>query len=437
MRWKRSARDKILSGISLNKRGEENPSKAASAFKWIGIFILIGFMSIGGFWAYGFGSSAQGQAAIESGMELLRAAYDGTIGSIFGTLEEAQARGSGDYFGSRTDSEEEEYGVQLVDMKAFTSSVPAGETFQVQYDLEWHDVKDSIEANFYCQANGTKGDNEEKTVAIGDVVPSDTIILDEGDQVLCKINGEDTADLNEPINVRGWFDFTAETLDVTLPIYIITGELADYLDDTNNDFFDYADLDVSQSDLQTLYKGEPIRVGIGVAGEGANDQPLIVRTGEVLSFSMIGVTIENEWDGELIDIEQFSLYLPDGMELDEGLNDLPSLGCPFNQEGEYRGSYQYELDEDIKEQLFEYYFSKDWAGQDGFQTFQCWLSVEEDIFNGNDWTDEEIVVDMKYTYQTQKESASLTIIGKGESLVVESVIDSTGDDDDTGAKPLS
>jgi hypothetical protein len=435
MKLKRSARNKILSGLSLDKRGsDDEPNKLVKGFKYILMFVMMGFLILGGFYMWGALNSNTGQAQIASLGEAARGLFDGTIGQVLGTLDEAQARGSGDYFSSKTNSEQTRYGVELVDLRSIAgSSIPAGQNFQVQYDMDFYNIEESIKADFFCDMYTTDlgGTGEADNIATGKVLPASSINIDEGDVVICQIDGTDTQNLDGAVNIKGYFSFDFATEKVTMPVYFVTGELADYLNDVDDDFFDYANLDVSRSDLVPLYNGEPIGVGMGVGGEGKQDQPLIVRSGDVLSFSTLGITLDNKWGGKLEGIESFTLSLPEGVELDEELSSLPSLACPFEKGGAYRGSLQYEMAEDVKAQLFDYYFSR-WEGgdQDNFQTFQCWLKIQEDIFNGQEWVDKEIKVDIEYRYKSPTRSESITIIGSGEDLVLESVVDSSAENVD-------
>ena len=283
------------------------------------------------------------------------------------------------------------------------------------YDVEFENIDDNVlETEIQSIMNDSSGNDATIEEAIeGEIKPSYEVSLTEGTQVSCNIDGTDTENLDGAYTVYGWLEFDFKTEEVTLPVYVISGELADDLDRRDVDFFDDQDLDVSRGDLEPLYNGEPLSIGMGVLGEG-DQQPLIVRSGETLSFNTIGMTISNEWDGDVVNIDNFYLTLPDGFELDEGLNDLPSLGCPFEEIGGFRDTIEYSMAEDMMDVVFV----KDEKGKMSFPiTFQCWLSVDENILNEQAYENVEIMAELEYRYRSDEVDKGIIIKGEGESLV--------------------
>ncbi len=407
-------------GLFDKKESSSSDSESKGSGKLIATLIILLIVFGGGFFLFrGFYYSDAGALARESVANSF-----GDIGEWLGTsIQESTSTleyvGSGDLFGKKTNSASTVKGIILEDLNpvGYNSQVgyPAGYDFQLYYDVEFENIDDYVlETEFQCFMNDSSGNDATIEEAIeGEIKPSYEVSLTEGTQVSCNIDGTDTENLDGAYTVYGWLEFDFKTEEVTLPVYVISGELADDLDRRDVDFFDDQDLDVSRGDLEPLYNGEPLSIGMGVLGEG-DQQPLIVRSGETLSFNTIGMTISNEWDGDVVNIDNFYLTLPDGFELDEGLNDLPSLGCPFEEIGGFRDTIEYSMAEDMMDVVFV----KDEKGKMSFPiTFQCWLSVDENILNEQAYENVEIMAELEYRYRSDEVDKGIIIKGEGESLV--------------------
>ncbi len=429
MRWsKRSARDEILKDISFDKRGQvaehggggEGSSARQTGKQGLTIAVFLIILIFGGVFLYGYVSGERGQRQIAEG---LASVYDITIDPIFDALAAARGAGSGEYFSTRTNATSSKQGIDLADLVPITGEViPAGRSFDLRYDIAFEnvDVSDGIDTTFSCSFNTT----DNKQTVFGDILPSETLSLRKGTSVYCRINGEDTETLDGPIVVSGWFTFPYQTKDATLPVYLITGDVADQLGD--EDFFEGYDLDVSRSDLRVTYNGEPISVAIGTGGEGDEEQPVIVRSGDdVLSYNTVGITLTNEWDGDIVNLKSMTLYLPSGIELDDELNQEPSAtGCPLVRTGSFREFNTYTLSDAVAQELLAYYFDPGSAlgyeaffGKEDRKTFQCWIRVDPDLFAGAPYIKKDYVVDIEYEYKVKDEKAAISIKKTEESLV--------------------
>ncbi|MDP3727900.1 MAG: hypothetical protein Q8R18_00455 [bacterium] len=440
MRWFRSsARNRILREVSFEKRGQilsgGSPSSGgnynhssggaqSTGRNGIMIAVLLFALLVAGVFAYGYFSSERGQRAVQ---DFIATIEKYTLDPALDLIASIFSFGSGDYFSTNINSSSTKKGIDLDDFRAIAGETfPAGKNFDILYDIEYYNVpaSSSYEGDFSCYFNvskigDTKVDPPERKE--GEIISSDAGIIRKGSTTYCRIHEEDTEDLNGAYTFYGSFIFAFETKDAVLPVYFIPGELADQLGDT--DFFDAYDLPISQGDLQVTYNGEPISVAIGVGGEGEEQQPVILRGGETSSFNTVGITLTNEWKGNIAELKSVTLYLPDGISLSEELNGEANAGCPLVSAGRDERRNMYVLDDSAKEELFTYYIkTKAFFGKSNYRTFQCWIEVEEDFLGDAPYVVKEYEVDVSYLYQTEEEQETISIVPRGDSLVVEQEI---------------
>lgn len=437
MRWFRpNARDTILKDISFEKRGQilsssrtssggnythSSGNAQSSGRKWVMVPLLLFLLLSIGVIGYFYLASERGQRAmqdISAKIENFKAEF---IGDYFGGLA---GLGSGDYFSTKINSSSTKKGIDLDDFRAVAGETfPEGQNFDLLYDIEYSNVpsSSSYEGDFSCYFNVSKiGDEkidppERKE---GEIIPQNPNTIRKGSTTYCRIPGELTSGLDGAYTLFGSFSFDFATEDAILPVYFIPGELADNLGDT--DFFDAYDLDISQSDLEVVYNGEPISVAIGVGGEGEEQQPVILRGEDTASYNTVGITLTNEWDGDIASLESLTLYLPPGITLSESLNGEAHPGCPFISAGEEERRNMYILDDGVREELFTYYVQNEaFFGKTKYRTFQCWIEVEEDFLGEAPYVVKEYEVDVDYRYQVDEEQQTISIVPTGDSLVVE------------------
>ena len=405
-----------MKDVSFGRRGEvgsNTPGDSSNKrpFIWTAmIFILL----IGGIFFYGYASSASGQATIAN----VGAQFKSwTIDPAKNLLQSIYGARAGDYFSYKINDSKTEMGVKF---KSFTSIlgdvVPQGQDISFRYDFDFVgvDKDDSYPAEFYCQLLKDEGKSTELKIE-GEIIPSGEIELNKNTNVQCKIPGEETANLDGAYNVYGAFAFDFKTLDAKLPVYYITSETSDQL--SGEDFFDYYNLDISQSDLRVTYNGEPISIAIGVGGEGNEEQPIIVSGTD--TYNTIGITLTNEWQGDIKELQYMELMLPEEVKLSD-INEAPTLGCPFIEAGTERGYNIYVLDDSVNQELFDYYIKDErFFGKSNYHTFQCWIDVDESIFNDAPYVVKDYSASIEYKYKVKDKVASVSIVKTGESLVVE------------------
>ena len=416
MRWKGSARGKLMRGLHFGKRGQAAGGEGGSntglkIIKVIIFLVLLPFLVV---FIYTYASSENFAVVQETIVSTVTNIQD-YLSPYFSALSKTEQIAGADYFGKKTNSEQDEYGYDLKALSSVSGSIiPAGSTFILEYEIEDHNARDlSIDASFTCEMVV-----DEDTIINGVIEPSSEISLDRSSDVYCQINGEDTEGLDDTATVYGWFNFPFETNDVELPVYFITEEVKEDLDDRDVDFFDANNLDVSESDLVVTYNGEPLSLTMGFT----SGQPVVVSASEYQSLTIFGVSITNEWEGSIETLDSMQITLPAGMSFPEDKNDLPSLGCPFEEVGEFRGGITYSLDAEIRDQLFDYYFNTDEFGQAGYHTFKCWVQLEEDIVGEGAYHEDKVWASMSYTYKTEQAKESLSIVGKiDDDLLLDSI----------------
>ena len=201
-------------------------------------------------------------------------------------------------------------------------------------------------------------------------------------------------------------------MEVTLPVYFASEEVYDVIQNQDESFFDYYGIEDSGK-IRAIYNGEPLKVGIGISYSGREEQPVYVKDG---ASPAIGISIENAWDGEVVDITDMYFYLPKGIKADSELSGNPtSHSCPFEYIGVSDNKNIYRLDQQTKEEMFTSYYEADLpvlgetalAGNE--RNFLCWLDIEEG-FAGVLYTEKEYIVDVKYIYRTNQRATQMNVV---------------------------
>jgi hypothetical protein len=412
-----SARKEVMKGISFGKRGEVGSSGEKAKSKTAIITIAVMFILLSaGVVIYYWASSESGQIALEKWNYQIRTWTAQAFGEYFGGLK---GLGSGDMFNYQINSESETKGIVLTNFKPIGSSViPAGKDFDLIYDIDFVNINEdqSYEGEYYCSFNTTNEDVPTNEERFGTIIPEGLVNIRKDDTVMCRIPGEETEGLKGAYSIRGSLMFETETLDASMPVYFIPGEVADALIGRN--FFDAYGFDISSDDLRVVYNGEPMGIAMGIGGTEDMEQPVVVRTGDVKSYNTVGITLTNEWGGEMVELERMTLTLPESVTLDDELNGEPSLSCPFVYSEGGRGYNEYVLDDDVSGELFDYYIKDNaFFGKENYRTFQCWINVDESIFGDSPYAEEECSLDIQYKYKLKDKITTVDFIGAGQELV--------------------
>jgi len=406
---KRGIREDILSfnRKGMAEGGDEggNKNSLKTLFALVSVILVISVF----FFGYMYLQTDKGKRAYEESLLKL-----GEYNPINRYLELVGESSTFDYWDTETNRSSTKKGIELVDFYSVSGNrFPSGNTFYLKYDLEFHEIeKDGVEAVVYCELSGTK---DEGIITQGNIIPDSSLTLKKDSSLRCEIEGETTTDLDGEYIISGGLEFPFETKDVNLKVYFISGEVFDELVDEDENFFDRFGID-EDLPIRAVYNGEPLRIAIGVGGEGEEEQPVVVRGAEYASYPLIGIHLENEWDGKIISIEEMILTLPTGITINQELTKNPNYLCPFEKSGTSKNGNEYSFDDDLKDLVFQSFdeeiidspiYQYDLVGDE--KNFECWLDVEETVIGNSVYKTDYYRVDVEYTYQLADESEVITI----------------------------
>ena len=397
---------------SSHDEGSSGPKNAGKTFLILVLILMIPIIVVAG---YAFITSEGGQVTVQKGLDV----WDqiNPFEAYGDILSESQTL---DVWDTKTNRSSSKKGIELVSMDSISGeTIPAGNDFEVIYNIEFHEIdKGGVpDTEFFCELQ----DRKDNLVAYGEVLPSEYLTLQKTDFLTCRISGQDTADLDDSYSVAGWFEFPFETNDVTLKVYFTSGEVYDELIEDDVDFFKKYDID-EDLPLRATYNGEPLRIAIGVTASGQEEQPVVVRSGRA-SYPVLGIHLENEWQGEVMDLEDIEVYLPAGVEINEELSQNPSTSCPFQKMGTSEGRTLYAMDQSTKDMMFKSLIDADIPvfGETEYteneRNFQCWLDINEGFIGSSIYKIDEYSVSASYRYRVDDRSAQVYIRGFNEELV--------------------
>ena len=396
-----------------NKKGQLNGgggggAPAGARGRLVTVLVIVVILGVSLFFIprmYGFFEAGGFETLQEGVMYEFYQSYKSGKQNILELISGERLKGSGDYFGGTREGSYDKLGVELRGLDPLISNVYAGEDFRLKFDFEVYGLEAMdgyVDSDFFCYM---KEDDDSQEVW-GVISPSENILLTETTgNIYCDILGESTEGLSEPISVYGWIEFPMER-QISILTYLWSGEVAD----TTSENF-YSKYDKSDEYSEPVYNGEPIEIGMSIQGE--EDNVVIVRD-EDITTSTIGLTFINKWGGDIVSIEEITLTLGEGLELDEGA-DYPKQWCPFEYASERSGKKTYVLDDDYRDQVWP-------PNADGFislsdaPSFECELWAEDILYTAP-FEAANITLDIIYTYKTEIEGEQLEIIGEDESLI--------------------
>ncbi len=283
-----------------------------------------------------------------------------------------------------------------------SAEVPAGSPILLAYDLaiENADVED-LPLNIECRIDESSLSSDVQVEGV--ILPDNPVIVsgkEITENIRCRIPGELTGSIEpDTYEIKGKIKFPFQTRGVKLKVYFADEEI-DRQFDEREDFFDYYDIE-EDLPIRTQYNGEPVEIGIGVNSE--NIQPIILGQD---SSPLIGITLSNRWDGEVMNLSNFKIELPNGLAINKEFSNNPSPSCPFEQ-----GRKGQTVTEFV---AIPQYIENIVLEKSESQTFECWLQQEQDILGDALYTTKDYGVSVGYNYQLPEESASVTI--KGENI---------------------
>ncbi|MBU2589647.1 MAG: hypothetical protein KKA65_04550 [Nanoarchaeota archaeon] len=273
-----------------------------------------------------------------------------------------------------------------------SAELPKGSPIILRYDLSLENTQvEELPLEVSCNIKN----NDEISA---EILPSNPVIISGKsitENIRCRIPKEQADKLEAKTHqVEGSVKFPFETKDVSLKVYY-TSEKVDkeFLD--KEDFFDYYDIE-EDLPIRTQYNGEPIEIGIGVNSE--NIQPIVLSQD---NLPLIGISLTNRWEGTMMNLSDFTITLPKGLEINKELSQNPNVLCPFEKSRSGKTTTEFVASSE--------YIKEITINRDRSFTFECWLNVEEDLLGNAIYTTKEYKASVKYKYELPKKAISLTI----------------------------
>ncbi|MDI6737502.1 MAG: hypothetical protein QME12_03210 [Nanoarchaeota archaeon] len=219
----------------------------------------------------------------------------------------------------------------------------------------------------------------------GRVVPNPLIIKGKRltDSAQCWLSKEITSSLSGTVQVEGGISFPFKTEDVRLKVYFTSRAMEDSLP-KEQDFFDYMNIDERQP-IRAKYNGEPISIGVGVSVE--NIQPVLLEEG---INPVVGISLRNEWDGDMSNLISLKLTLPKELTINQELSPSPSEVCPFMLSRQGTETIEYKASGQFLEGFR--------LEPEGSKSFECRLDVSPDFLGRAPYIVKEYRVDAEYEY---------------------------------------
>ncbi|MFH1065762.1 MAG: hypothetical protein V1734_04635 [Nanoarchaeota archaeon] len=356
-------------------------TKSKAAF-WIVLFLLI----ILAVYLFFYFSSPGGQRAFTQFKNAI-APYNPVT---WYTKEIAKAQDIGNIWSSEPTAVEKK-GILFESFKPVGSEeIPQGTLALFTYGLKLSNAEVSrTPVTLTCNI---KGKNLQ-----GDILPTNPMYITGKritENVRCRLSKEITNSLSGTVEVEGGASFPFKTEDVRLKVYITSRAMEDNLPD-DKDFFDYMNIPESQP-IRAQYNGEPMEIGIGVSTE--NTQPVVVEEG---INPLVGITINNRWDGRMTNLTSLTLTLPKELTINEELSSNPNEVCPFTLSRQGRETNEYKASGEVIESI-----SLD-SGR--LRSFECWVDVAPELLGSAPYVVKEYAVDAEYNYQLPTQTATITV----------------------------
>ncbi|MBR9690507.1 hypothetical protein GOV08_02370 [Candidatus Woesearchaeota archaeon] len=318
---------------------------------------------------------------IESGQEALDKAGGNLMNFWKGILtgwNESQAIIRGDYYTGQVEQyENEPLGVFLEDVEASDEVFLQNETITIWANLKAYTLEDKeIKVNVSCALkNGTKWIE-------GSISPSRVFTVNSYDEEFITCNfGQEVS--SEPgyhnVIFNATFDFKTQSY---LKTYYIEKERKRTL--TSQDIDILTEYEITERDPVARFTAGPLKMGMETT-----TPPVGVPKDEKEAFSSyIGLTLDNNWDGNVIKLNSVSLTLPSGLTFDKNI-------CTyFDGSG---SNYNLKSDEITQDNKKEFSLPK---------SYKCSLKLDNsnNLLGSTPISIKYFKADVDYTYQIQEKT---------------------------------
>lgn len=301
-----------------------------------------------------------------------------------------------------SNSSVEEYGLKLNKFESVGGKrIPSGASASFKYVVKVSENTPNTPIELSCNVDSPEVVDGEISLMPSGVIQVSSDNQDIANNLRCNFKTKESAS-DKNIVVRGSITANIPTQRNSIKVYLLDEK--EYNNLRGKDFFKVNNKQ-DKLPIRSVYSKEPVEVGIGVSDD--LKQPVVVGDNY---YPMIGLSLTNRWDGKVKSLESMSLFLPDGVSIDEEKSPK-SLICPF----EYSHSSPnaktriYEADKELLASVGSFGFGE----SENFKNFECRLSVDRSLVEGKKaGFATSYHVDLGYVYVLREKADTITLAKK-------------------------
>ncbi len=271
--------------------------------------------------------------AVIGPLEVLKGAWGGFenfLADIKKSYESQLEYATGGYYkGKVEENQNAQLGVYIENLEAADKTFYSGEQVVIWGDLKARTLDQPINVSLKCGAKDVQGD----------VLPKGKYEIERLEDLgfECRINATDLKNGSNTINIIAEFNF--KTLAFLKTYMMHRDRIRSLRKDNIDPLTEYGIIDKTPT---AVYTNGPIRLGMGTT------EPPVGLIDDT-SISFIGVTVENQWQGQIKEIKQLEIQIPSIIPMEGG----SKLYCRNELEkvGEEEGYTTYRLTEDYLKQI--------------------------------------------------------------------------------------
>ena len=238
---------------------------------------------------------------------------------------------TGDYYeGEVEENENEPLGVYLENIEKAETEFYEDEPVSIWVTLKARTLeKDkNITINVSCM----EGDEEESIT--GEVTPKEmfSVYTREEEDILCRFDARKLKSGLRKANIFAEFNFPTMAY---LKTYFIDKARMRAMNREGIDVFEF--FGISDTEPIAVYTNGPVKIGMETS------TPPIGISPDYDSKPRFGITIENQWEGEIESINDLTIYVPNGIEIDASTCNYPFLEKSSSNKYSNEGFEAYEL----------------------------------------------------------------------------------------------
>lgn len=305
---------------------------------------------------------------------------------------------TGRIWGTETKEGAEKVGINFQAFEAMSNKiVPSGSLLAFRYKFDVGEGVRGVPVKLACDV---KEDGKKVEDQITKLRPAEPKIYTDDpssySNILCQVTTKEEKE-DKILTIEGKVSFPYERQRASLRVYFTKDTV-----NTGAKFFEKQGLE-EKLPIKAIYNKEPIELGLGVGGE--NIQPTII--GENY-FPAIGISLRNKWDGKVIKIKDMNLYLPKEVRISKEESPTSTL-CPFEEPLSSGSEYiRYKAKKEYLNKILPFGKGTEEI-KATYQSFFCWLEIDESILGGSEYTQDLYSIDVSYDYEFQPKAETITL----------------------------